>query len=265
MDAFDMARTMAPDVLERSLRRAVPLDDFVIGELFAAAPAHDSNSRLAFLQRVYEFLEGAVSEVQAATLVRKAAVLCGLAPEEAVTDFMNRRNGRRAVPVQPLRTEKVAGSADRVIRRQDFEQYLLRLAFAFPEACEELAGILQSGFLQLEDSQAMALAAVLYPADGPSASPELRVSDPAWKAVLEEDRLSKRLGDDWLVPFSDTMRSIRVMRLRRQRKELADEVRRASLSGDRQAVADMQRRLLESRQAEEHLIKAQETRWWRHG
>ena len=257
-DAFDLCRTNPAEKVGSKLKAGVPLSDFVLNTLFLQNRPDSIEGKLKFLNAVFDFLYGFAEQTIVDLMIRKAAALSGTDPEAALRDFSGRK--KRPLPARPQQPDKQP-VLPRKPEKMDssFEFYLLRLTFLYDQFWEPLADIIGKGEIVLEDSRAIYLYQLIIrlmggqerqPVSGLIASIENREI----RSCLEEDLRSGHFEMDRQAQFDDTLRTIRLKKLKERRKILSREVNRLVLAGERDKAMELEQKIVALRKEEEALM-----------
>lgn len=257
-DAFDVSQELPRQEIRTIIKRGVPLVDFVLAEFHRETAGQGMDSQIEFLHRVYRFLDNFAEHVQAGLIVKKAAVLCGVDPDDALTDYKNQQQPgpRKNSQKQPEMTK--FGSSRQEDQSGNVEFYLLRLIALHPEAWNLLQEQLEQGFA-VEDARALFLLdliRVLAAGRTEWEADELleRVEDDTIRAVVQEDISSGRLEQEWKKQYDDTILKLWLLKIKRERQYLSREIHRLTLSGNTDQALELQQDLLAMRRREEALL-----------
>ncbi|HOG64161.1 MAG TPA: DNA primase [Spirochaetota bacterium] len=266
LDAFDISLKHTREQIEALLRQSIPLADFVINTIYQGSEVDSGDRPMMFLQGVYQFLEGMEDGVQTSLFLQKASLLAGVDSDEVELDFRRQRQK----PV--MTTAKKMGPAPAPVAKfgqspagqdGDFELYLMRLAALHSSAWPDINKEIGKG-LRIEDSRARSLLEIISSIAGDktvwSAADVLaRVSPGEIRSILEEDMASGRLEIDWQKQFGDTIDTLWIKTIRRERALLDDEMRRQKLLGDDNAIQTLQQEILVLRRREDDLARRMRT------
>ena len=264
-DAFDLCRTSSRENVATKLKSGVALSDFVLNSLYRDNRPDSIEGKLDFLNAVFDFLQGFKERTVVDLMIRKASSLSGTDPEAALRDFYNRKERpvqRRRAP-RPLQP---AGQPVTVNSDSSFEFYLLRLTFLYDEFWEPLADIVGRGELVLEDSRAIYLYQLIVRLMGegerqPVAGLIASIEIPWVRSCLEEDLRSGHFEMDRQVQFDDTLRTIRLKKLKERRKILSQEVNKLVLAGEQAKAMELEEQIVAIRKEEEavmHMYREQD-------
>jgi DNA primase len=269
-DAFDLALSRPQEEIEAYLRRGIPLVDFVLNTLYQNTESFGEGRVLAFLERACTFLADIKEEVQISLFLQKAAILAGVNVEELELDFKKKRSQgalRRPFgpPAPEQMTEKKMLPVSSPLTRfqvdkaakENFEIYLMRLAGLHPESWPFLEEQLAQG-LTIEDTLARLMLDALKGLaaknnDWSGEAFAAAMPTEALRELVQEDITSQRLQTDWEKQITDTVDTLWVEIVRRERKSLDEEMRRQKLAGDEEVIRDLQEQILAHRRREDLL------------
>jgi len=260
-DAFDLSLARTGEEILARTRRGIPLVDFVLNNLYQETISLAGEDSLAFLERVYAYIEDIREEARVSLFLQKAALLAGANPEELELDFRKRKRRSPAGEIGADKKKLQASSSltkfPAGVAEGNFELYLLRLAGLHPSAWASLAEEFERG-LRLEDTEARLVEDALrrLAADAPTWSGAAflgAMPTEALREVVGEDLASGRLEIDWEKQIADTIDTLWARIVRKERKLLDGELQRQKLVGDENAIQDLQNRILALRRREDAL------------
>jgi len=259
-DAFDLSVASPREEIIRIIKDGVPLIDFVINEYSAQFDLSDADGKIRFLHQVYDFLEGYKEIVFCEIAVKKAALISGVDPNTALTDFTNYRkndNKKNFTKTNSINTFKSPEEKKDV--QDSFDYYLLRLVGARWEAWAPLLACMKEG-LFLEDVRALYLFNIVKvladKREKWNAEDFLELVDnSAIAETVRSDISFGRFDHDWERQMTDTVKKIRIRIIRKQRKMLSGEMKKLEIAGEMEQVNQMQKDILFLRRKEEALSK----------
>lgn len=265
-DPFDIAVQRGAEAIFKLVKQGLPLTDFVLNEIYRDTPPRNTDATIQFLYRVFDFALTLNEPVIVELILRKAALLSNVEVQTVAVDYENYSRGKKRKILQNSHsvTNIKGGVSDKVkYSEKGTEFYLTRLVGLHSPLYHDFEKLLGQ-YGGLIDPAARILHELIKNLfrNNPAWTAEQfvdAVSDPGLKAIVREDSVSGRLNDQWKKQFAESSLRFKIEKIRKERLELAEEIKRCNYSGEIDRIDLLQKRVLELRRQEESLRESKES------
>ncbi len=257
-DAFDLSISSSKKEINSMIKKGIPLIDFVLNHIYKDTDTSSIEGKLLFLQKVYDFLMDYDNHSSASLIIKKAAILCGVDPEEALADYKNFRDQTIKNKFQKVPIITKFETKDQNNRKDSFDFYLMRLLCFNSELWGKLNSELNTG-LMIEDSRAVYLMSVLksfYKQKGNWTVDDVlkQINQPLISDILIKEKSTGNYNKEFEKQFEDAVQRLRINSCRRKRIFMFQELQKLKITGDTEEIKKMQKSILSLRREEEALL-----------